>query len=70
MAPGPVLRKLACGGGARSGRKKEKILEAPWTWPRLRPPPLPSGCPSFSRTSWSLVSCLLRWGEPLSDPSS
>lgn len=42
VAPGPVPRKLACGGGARSGRKKGKILEAPWTWPRLSPTPL---CP-------------------------
>lgn len=37
MASGTVLHKLACGGRARSGRKE--ILEAPWTWPRLNPPP-------------------------------
>lgn len=71
MAPGPVPMQTGFWGWSEEWQEGGEDPRSPLGLAQAKPrPPLPSGCPVFSRTSWSPVSCLLRWGEPLCDPSS
>ena len=54
MAPGPECR-LEAGGGAQSGKKEGKMLEAPWAGPRPSPSPL---CPLAALHSQGLPRSL------------
>lgn len=65
MAPGPVPVQAGSEGWYEGWQEGGEDPRSPLGRAQVEPhPPLPSGCPAFSRTSWSPVSCLLRWENP------